>query len=151
MYKNSLSSYQKVKQATISGRETEARVLTDAAVKLKYCRDNWNAADRRAKLDAALTYTQRIWSLIQGDLLDESNPLPKNIRQNILTLSAFIDKRIFNIMAYPEPQKLNVIIDIHLNLAAGLRASVQTTQQNQPQSTPQDKFQPTPQDKIYVA
>ncbi len=151
MYKNSFSAYQKVEQTTISGRETEARVLTEAAVKLKYCRDNWNAADRRAKLDAALTYTQRIWSLIQGDLLDESNPLPKNLKQNILTLSAFIDKRIFNIMAYPEPQKLTIIIDIHLNLAAGLRASVQTTQQDKLQATQRGKYQPAVQDKHCLA
>jgi flagellar protein FlaF len=151
VYKNSFSAYQKVEQTTITGRETEARVLTEAAVKLKYCRDNWNAADRRAKLDAALTYTQRIWSLIQGDLLDESNPLPKNLKQNILTLSAFIDKRIFNIMAYPEPQKLTIIIDIHLNLAAGLRASVQTTQQDKLQATQRDNYQPTVQDKHCIA
>jgi flagellar protein FlaF len=108
----------------MSGRETEARVLTKAAVKLKYCRDNWNAPDRRAKLDEALIYTQRMWSLIQGELLDENNPLPRNVKENILNLSAFIDKRIFNIQAYPEPEKLNLIIDIHLNLAAGLRGSV---------------------------
>ena len=114
----------------MTGRQTEARVLTDAAVRLKYCRDNWDAPDRHDKLDEALTYTQRVWSLIQGDLLDESNPLPKNIKQNILTLSAYIDQRIFNIQAYPEPQKLNIIIDIHLNLAAGLRSSAQSFQQN---------------------
>ena len=124
MYRNSLNAYQRVENVTSSGRETEARVLTKAAVKLKYCRDNWNAADRRAKLDEALTYTQRVWSLIQSELLDENNPLPRNIKENILNLSAFIDKRIFNIQAYPEPAKLNLIIDIHLNLAAGLRGSV---------------------------
>ena len=71
------------------------RVLTEAAVKLKYCRDNWDAPDRRVKMDEALTYTQRVWSLIQGDLLDENNQLPKTIKQNILTLSGYIDKRIF--------------------------------------------------------
>jgi flagellar protein FlaF len=112
-----------VENATISGRETEARVLTKAALKLKYCRDHWNDSDRREKMDEALTYTQRVWSLIQSELMAESNPLPRNIKQNILNLSAFIDKRIFNIMAYPDPQKLDIIIDIHLNLAAGLRNS----------------------------
>ena len=113
-----------VENTTSSGRETEARVLTNAAVKLKLCQDNWNAADRRAKLDEALTYTQRVWSLLQSELLDPNNPLPRNIKENILNLSAFIDKRIFNIQAYPDPEKLNLIIDIHLNLAAGLRNSV---------------------------
>ena len=123
MYRNSLNAYQMVENATISGRETEARVLTKAALKIKNCRDNWDAADRRKKMDEALTYTQRIWSLIQGDLLDENNPLPHNLKENILRLSVFVDKRIFNVMAYPAPEKLNIIIDIHLNLAAGLRNS----------------------------
>jgi flagellar protein FlaF len=112
-----------VENATISGRETEARVLTKAALKLKYCLDSWDAADRRNKMDEALTYTQRVWSLIQGDLLDENNPLPLKIKQDILSLSAFIDKRILNVVAYPAAEKLNIIIDIHLNLAAGLRNS----------------------------
>ncbi len=120
---NALSNYQQIEKTTLSGRETEARVLTKAAVMLKYCRDHWDAPDRRQKLDEALTYNQRIWSLIQGDLLDENNPLPKNIRENILSLSVVIDKRIFNVMAYPAPEKLNIIIDINLNLAAGLRGS----------------------------
>ena len=123
----------------MTGRQTEARVLTEAAVKLKYCRDNWEAPDRRAKLDEALTYAQRVWSLIQGDLLDEKNPLPQNIKHNILTLSAYIDQRIFNIQAYPEPQKLSIIIDIHLNLAAGLRDSAQVPELDLqgPAQTPQ--------------
>jgi len=112
-----------VENATITGRETEARVLTKAALKLKYCRENWDAADRRKKLDEALTYTQRLWSIIQGDLLDENNVLPHKIKQNILSLSAFIDKRILDVMAYPTAEKLNIIMDIHLNLAAGLRTS----------------------------
>ncbi len=119
----SLKSYHKVEQTTMSGRETEARVLTKAAVLLKSCRDNWDTADRRDKLHEALAYNQRIWSMIQGDLLDEKNPLPRSIKENILSLSVLIDKRIFNVLAYPAPEKLNIIIDINLNLAAGLRGS----------------------------
>jgi flagellar protein FlaF len=123
LYRNSLNAYKTVANATISDRETEARVLTKAALKLKYCRDNWGAENRPEKMDKALTYTQRVWSLIQADLLDENNPLPQKLKENILILSAFIDKRIFNVMANPTPEKLNIIIDIHLNLAAGLRNS----------------------------
>lgn len=123
MYENLLKSYQKVEQTTISGRETEARVLTKAALMLKHCQDNWQAADCREKLNEALSYNQKIWSWIQGELLDENNPLPQQIKKNILCLSAFIDKRIFNVMAAPAPEKLDIIIDIHLNLAAGLRQS----------------------------
>ena len=133
MYKNSLNSYQRVEQATISGRATEARVLTKAAVMLKYCQDNWDAADRREKLHEALSYNQRIWSWIQGELLDANNPLPKTIKENILSLSVLIDKRIFNVMAYPAPEKLKIIIDINLNIAAGLREPAPDSQQKSSQ------------------
>jgi flagellar biosynthesis activator protein FlaF len=123
VYPNPLQAYQTIEKETVSGRETEARVLTEAARKLQDCQQNWDAPDRRTKLDEALGYNQRVWSIIQGELLDESNPLPKQLRENILNLSVFIDKRIFNVMAFPEPEKLKIIVDVNLNLAAGLRKS----------------------------
>jgi flagellar protein FlaF len=129
VYENSLKSYHHVEQTTISGRETEARVLTKAAVMLKQCQKNWHAADRRQKLHEALNFNQKIWSWIQGELMNENNPLPKFLKENILSLSVLIDKRIFNVMAYPAPEKLKIIIDINLNLAAGLRESVPTSNQ----------------------
>jgi flagellar biosynthesis activator protein FlaF len=123
VYPNALQAYQSVEKNTVSGRETEARVLTEAALKLQCCQNNWDAPDRKVRLDEALSYNQRVWSIIQGELLDEANSLPKQLKENILSLSVFIDKRIFNIMAYPAPEKLKIIVDINLNIAAGLRGS----------------------------
>jgi flagellar protein FlaF len=107
----------------MSGRETEARVLTQAAVKLKSCQDNWNAEDRDTRLNEALKYNQRIWSIFQGELANRENPLPEQLRQDLLSLGAFIDRRIFETMAYPAPEKLTAIININQNIAAGLRGS----------------------------
>jgi len=123
VYHSPLQAYQTIEQNTVSGRETEARVLTKAAMMLKNCQGNWDSPDRKQKLDEALRYNQRIWSIIQAELLDESNSLPKQLKENILSLSVFIDKRIFNIMAFPEPGKIKIIVDVNLNLAAGLRNS----------------------------
>jgi flagellar biosynthesis activator protein FlaF len=64
-----------------------------------------------------------VWSILQGELVKDDNPLPLEIRNNLLTLSVFVDKRIIQVMASPEPDKLNLLIDINLNLAAGLRGS----------------------------
>ncbi|MCX5855922.1 MAG: flagellar biosynthesis regulator FlhF, partial [Deltaproteobacteria bacterium] len=61
------------------------------------------------------------WSIFQGELMKDDNPLPKKLKQDILSLSTFIDKRIFEVMAQPAPEKLEVIINLNLNLAAGLR------------------------------
>jgi flagellar protein FlaF len=115
-----LAAYRTVQKITSSGREIEALVLSRAALKLAEVQNNWNAPDRDELLDEALRYNQQIWSIFQGELLKEDNPLPKELRADILSLSAFIDKRIFDVMALPDPTKLNVIININLNIAAGL-------------------------------
>jgi flagellar protein FlaF len=119
----SLKAYESVTKATQSFRETEAAVLTKAAVKLKDCQDNWEAPDREDRLEEALKYNQRIWSIFQSELSRKDHELPKKLRLDILRLAAFIDRRIFETMAYPSPEKLKIVIDINNNLAAGLRSS----------------------------
>jgi flagellar protein FlaF len=121
VYNNAADAYQSVERATVSGRETEARVLTQAALKLRICQKKWDADNRDELLDEALKYNQRIWTIFQSELSKEDNPLPNQIKLDLLRLSAFIDKRIFEMMAYPEAEKLDIIIRINENIAAGLR------------------------------
>ena len=123
MYRNPLEAYQTVDRTTMSGRETEARVLAQAALKLKDCQDNWDDEDRNAKLDEALKYNQRIWSVFQGELARQDNPLPRQLKQDLLRLGAFIDRRIFETMAFPAPEKLTAVININQNISVGLRGS----------------------------
>jgi flagellar protein FlaF len=124
MYGNPMAAYENVSKMTMPGREIEAAVLTKAARKLKACQENWNTGDWEVKLEGALKFNQRIWSIFQDDLMRDDNPLPKNLRLDILRLSNFIDRRILETMAYPSPEKLNIIISINDNLAAGLRGSI---------------------------
>ena len=121
MYQAALKRYESVAKSTLSGRDIEAEVLSKAALKLTECQTHWDAADRPAKLDQALRLNQRVWSILQAELGKPENPLPEGIKESLLRLSAFIDKRIFEIMAYPSPEKLTVIININSNIAAGLR------------------------------
>jgi flagellar protein FlaF len=121
-----MEAYESVNKSTLSGREIEAAVLTKAARKLKVCQDNWDADDRQANLDLALKFNQRIWSIFQGELAREDNPLPRKIKVDLLSLSAFIDRRIFEIIANPAPEKLTIIININNNIAAGLRTRPST-------------------------
>jgi flagellar protein FlaF len=123
MYSNSVRAYETVDKATMSGRKLEAAVLTKAAQKLKKCQDNWNSAELDMELEEALKYNQRIWSIFQGELAREDHPLPKKLRLDILKLGAFVDRRILETMAYPSPEKLNIVVNINNNLAAGLRDS----------------------------
>ncbi len=121
MYATQVEAYQNTEKATMSGREVEASVLLKAALMLQHCQNNWGAADRDAKLDEAIRFNQLVWSIFQGELAKPDNPLSREIRQDILSLSLFVDKRLFDVMAYPEPNKLTSVININLNLAAGLR------------------------------
>ena len=119
----SLKTYENVSRATQSGREIEAAVLTKAAMKLKECQDDWDKPDLDIRLEEELKYNQRIWSIFQSELSREDHELPRKLRLDILRLAAFIDRRIFETMASPAPEKLRIVIDINNNLAAGLRGS----------------------------
>ncbi len=123
MRASQLETYRQLQKTTMSGRELEAEVLTKAAFLLKNCRDKWDDNERKIKLDQALKYNQRVWEFFQGELTNPENPLPKKLKEGILSLSIFIDKRIFEIMSFPKQNKLDIIININLNLAAGLRTS----------------------------
>lgn len=118
-----LKAYESVDKSTMSGREVEAAVLTKAARKLRECQNNWEAANHDERLKDALTYNQRIWSIFQEELAKGDHPLHKKLRLDILRLGSFIDRRIFEILADPTPDKLKIVIDVNNNLAAGLRSS----------------------------
>jgi len=121
MSDNPIDVYQSVEKETLSGRDLEAVVLSKAAVRLRAVQDQWNSPERVFLLEEALRYNQRIWTLLQVELTSPDNLLPKEIKQNLLTLSVFIDKRTFEAMAYPSADKLDVLININHNIAAGLR------------------------------
>jgi len=123
MSTNLIKAYEQVNKSTVSSRELEASVLLRASTLLKQCQDNWGRDGNLAALHYALEYNQKMWTVFQSELARPDHPLPVEMRQNLLQLSLFIDQRIFQVMATPEPGKLTAIIDINCNLAAGLRGS----------------------------
>jgi flagellar protein FlaF len=116
-------AYSRTQRATLTDREAEAAVLIKAAAMLRRVRTHWTAADRDRELDKALRHNQRLWTFFQVSLLDEHNALPVDLREAVLKLSAFVDRRIFEIMASPAPEKLDILITINTNLAAGLKGT----------------------------
>lgn len=123
MNQNALNTYTTMQKDTLSGRELEASVLTRAGLMLKTVQENWDALDRNEKLMEAVKFNQKVWSFFQAELSDPENPLPKKLREDILNLSLFVDKRLFEVMANPIKEKLTIIVDIDFNIAAGLRTT----------------------------
>jgi flagellar protein FlaF len=114
-------AYVNTANMSMSDREVEAEALTRGALLLQMCRQNWEAPDGGTKLAEALEFNQKLWSIFQGALAEPDHPMPVELRRDVLSLGRFIDSRIFDVMAYPAPEKLDVIIRINQNLAAGLR------------------------------
>jgi flagellar protein FlaF len=125
MHSSQAEVYGRAQVSALSDRDAESAVLMKAAAMMKHVQSHWSAPDRDTALERSLRYNQRLWTFFQVALLDESNPLPREIRENILRLSAFIDRRIFETLAYPTAEKLDILININTNVAAGLKGNVQ--------------------------
>lgn len=121
MFANARQSYDAATRTSVSGRELEARALYMAARLLEDCFRDWDAPGRADRLDEAIRFNQRLWTLFQTQLADPAHPLPLNVRVNLLRLSQFIDKRSFELLGHPERSKLKALIDLNRHIAEGLR------------------------------
>ena len=101
-------------------RQTEARALMETARTLADAQSNM---DDISAYRSALRLNWRLWTIFQSDVSAAENPLPDDIKQNILNLSVFIDKHTVDALANPEGRKLKVLIDINRNIASGLMTS----------------------------
>jgi flagellar protein FlaF len=109
--------YQQAQKLASNPRETESRALLEAARRLN--------AVQRADADleeyrSALRLNWRLWTLFQSDIAEDSNPLPPEIKRNLLSLAAFIDRHTVSALGRVQPQRLQVLIDINRHIAAGL-------------------------------
>lgn len=119
---NPLDAYRSVEKATMSGRDLEASVLLKAAQKLVEAQHRLAGEKDLQTLDEALRYNQRVWTLFQSEISEPTNPLPQPIKDNLLALIGFIDRRTYALMADPVPERIGVLIEINRNIASGLQA-----------------------------
>ena len=76
-------------------------------------------------LDDALLFNRKLWSVFLSEMTDSKNPMPKDVRQNVANLGLFVMNHTIQIQASPAADKLDVLIAINRQLAAGLRAAQQ--------------------------
>lgn len=115
--------YNDTQKAGLEGRELEASVLMKAAIMLRECQERWDEPGLFWRLDEALTFNQNVWTFFQAEISQPDSPLPPPLRKQLLQLSLFIDKRILDTMSDPKRDKLDILIAINRNIAAGLRGS----------------------------
>ena len=126
MLANNLSAYTRMQKEALSGRELEASVLSRAGTMLKRVLDDWDDPDRCTKLLSAIAFNQKVWSYFQVELSNPNNPLPKQIREDVLNLSIFVRKRLYEALADPDPTRFEIVVEINFSLASSLRTKVET-------------------------
>lgn len=120
MQNQAAQAYQQVAKQTVSPREVEANLLSRSAGHLQRIRDDWEA--HNGQLSAALLHNRKLWTVFLETSINTENPLPSAIKQNVANLAVFVMKHTLQLQANPTPSKLDVLININRELAAGLRA-----------------------------
>ena len=77
-------------------------------------------------LGAALRFNRRLWTVFMSSVSDPASPLPQDVRQNVANLGIFVAKHTLDVQIEPVARKLDVLININRQLAAGLRATPPT-------------------------
>ena len=115
--------YDEIRQRGGAPRETEGRALLEAARRMAEAQGD--PVDNSTIREAA-RLNWRLWTIFQAELSAPDCPMPVEIRQNMLNLCNFVDKRVVDILAKPAPQKLDVLINVNRQIAAGLLAKPTT-------------------------
>jgi flagellar biosynthesis activator protein FlaF len=114
-------AYQQVAKRTGNPRDLEANLLSKSASDLQRIRENWE--EQSGELANALRFNRKLWNVFLTSVTSNDNPLPQDIRQNVANLGLFVLKHTLKTEAAPEASKLDVLININRQLAAGLRAN----------------------------
>lgn len=112
-------AYQQTATSALTPREAEAAALTKSANLLQAAKEGWS--EDRGEVANALYFNRQLWVLLASAVSDKDNPLPLEIRNNVGSLGAFVFKTTLDIEALPEAGKLDALININRELAAGLR------------------------------
>lgn len=72
------------------------------------------------EISSAVRLNWRLWTIFQSDLLAQDCPVPTDIRNNMLSLAAFVDKQTLAFMGDKDVSKVDVLINIDRELAMGM-------------------------------
>jgi len=101
-------------------REIEARVLLKAAKMLQDLKNAFDEADAEA-IETVLHYNRQIWMMFYDTAIEnKGSDHTSSLRSNIINLANFIFKRETEILGTPKAEKLDALISINREIAAGL-------------------------------
>ncbi len=98
-------------------RETEAWALTETARRMSEGQSDKVSIE--IFLDT-IRLNWKLWTIFQAELSSPETELPLEMRQNMLSLANFVDKRSVEIISTHNRALANALININRQLAVGL-------------------------------
>lgn len=117
-----------------SGRQIELSVLEMASGKLRAMLVGGEEVKWSRELDEALRFNQKIWDVFSADWMSVENTLPRELRQNLISIAIFVKKKTFLMMANPSAEGLRLLIQLNDNIADGLKAGMPQIREDSEQS-----------------
>lgn len=118
MTKAEANAYFQAQKSAATPRTAEAIAFTRAAVALDQAKSLTQDYEAYSK---AVTSNQKLWTVMQVDLLEETNHLDESLKQELLNLSIFVDQQTLKALTNPQAEYLDALIEINKNIAGGLR------------------------------
>jgi flagellar protein FlaF len=112
----SIAAYTQTIKETETPRQIERRVVAQVTIALER-----HAADGPVSpaFRDALYDNQRLWGAFRGDLIDEQNALPPELRAGLISLSFWVDRHTAQVL---EGQgTAEALVDVNRKILAGLR------------------------------
>jgi flagellar biosynthesis activator protein FlaF len=120
-YETAARTYEHRRAKGGNPRETEGRALLESARRMSEAQNN---PEDKQGISTVARLNWRLWTILQAEICAPECALPPEIRTNMLNLSNFIDKRMVGILANPQPDKLDILININRQIASGLLTAV---------------------------
>ena len=119
MQNQAVQAYKQAARQTVPPRDLEANQLSAAAAHFQRIRENWDLLS--SELPTALKFNRQIWTIFLTSVTDAASPLAMDVRQHVANLGVFVLSQTAELQVAPEPEKLDILVKINRELAAGLR------------------------------
>ena len=119
MQNQAVQAYQQTARQTVAPRDLEANLLSMAAAHFQRIRNDWDLL--ATELPNALKFNRKLWTVFVTSVTEPESQLPLPVRQNIANLGIFVLSQTAELQVAPVPEKLDILVKINRELAAGLR------------------------------
>jgi flagellar protein FlaF len=110
------AAYDRVQNTTETPRQVEYRLLAQVTNALRSAKAK---PDDRPGFYNALVWNKKVWDAFLCDLVDDTNKLPKAMRNQLIGLATWVSKQTFAVM--DGNAKIDALIDVNVNIMEGLK------------------------------